>query len=365
MAAFGTPLPHFAGSSAAVTPGLRERLIRSEVPAFKEAFTASGTPDYVGTFDLVSLPYPTKFGLWRAALTPTPFLTITNRLLVVRWHDADGRQRTLLWEPTDVELAENTPYFAALKKRLPNRLRELTVTRHGTVLSRLAELRIDPGEVDYLVFDHLHTQDVRRLIGTTVPQPDISPDRPVPAAFPNAVLVVQRLELAAMANLSPLQRPWYQPQTFDDLNPGAVVAIEGHVQLGPGVALLETPGHTYGNQSLVLGTDTGIWVSSENAIAAECLSPEHSRIPGVARWARAWGQEVVLNANTIEQAGHQYASMVLEKLVADPAQRDGRFVQFLPSSELTRNWMNPGASPTFTHGGAGRGIRHGRLEPAL
>jgi hypothetical protein len=33
----------------------------------------------------VSLPYPTKFGLFRAALTPSPYLVITNRMIVVRW----------------------------------------------------------------------------------------------------------------------------------------------------------------------------------------------------------------------------------------------------------------------------------------
>jgi hypothetical protein len=48
--------------------------------------------------------------------------------------------------------------------------------------------------------------------------------------------------------------------------------------------------------------------------------------------------------------------MVKEKHVADLS-GDGRFLQFLPSSELTRSRIAPGAGPTFAH----RGISHGSL----
>jgi hypothetical protein len=69
-------------------------------------------PDSVVTCDLVTLPYPTKFGLFRAAATPAPFLSITNRMLVIRWTDTSGRRRTLLFEPSDVDLgAQNDSRF--------------------------------------------------------------------------------------------------------------------------------------------------------------------------------------------------------------------------------------------------------------
>lgn len=352
----GTPIDTFA---PAADPdggwGARLRRARAAAAAFRREFSGTGTPDSVRTYDLVSLPYPRQFGLWRAALSPAPFVTITNRMVVVRWQDSDGRRRTLLFEPSDVELDRNTPYFAALAAKTPDLVQRRMVTEHGSVLSRLAEAGITPDEVDYLAFDHLHTQDVRRWLGTTRPQADISPSAPVDAAFPNARLLVQRGELAAMADLHPLQRPWYQPATYVDLPAERLVPLDGDVLLGPGVALLSTPGHVLGNQSLVLNTSTGIWASSENAIAAECLTPEHSTIPGVARWARTWGQEVVLNANTIETTAEQYNSMVVEKTVVDRAQADSRFLQFFPSSELTRNRLNPGTAPTFTHGA----ITHG------
>lgn len=110
-----------------------------------------------------------------------------------------------------------------------------------------------------------------------------------------------------------------------------------------------------GNQTLLLNTDTGIRASSENAIAAECLWPEHSTIPGLARSARRWQREVILNANTLETAAEQYNSMILEKHLVDRSQSDSRFGQFFPSSELTRHRLNPGTGPTFVH----RALTHG------
>lgn len=365
-----TPLPpgwqridHFAQANATVQAGEQLRLIREAAPRFRDWFATTGTPDFVGTYDLVSLPYPTRFGLFRAARTPAPFLTITNRLLVVRWHEPDGKARTLLFEPSDTELDANTPYFRRLAERsarLPKRLQDVIVRYHGTVLDHLARLGIAPAEVDYLTFDHLHTQDVRRWIGTNSPAPDISPRQPVPPAFPNARLIVQRTEIEALRELHPLQRPWYQPETYTDLREGSLLVVEGDVLLGPGIALLHTPGHTLGNHTLVLNTSSGIWASSENVVAAECLTPEVSRIPGLRAWAEEWGQEVVINANTIELTAQQYNSAVKEKLIVDRSAVDPRFLQFFPSSELTANPLNPGTRPTFVH----RGIRHGSLQRA-
>jgi hypothetical protein len=316
---------------------------------FRAEFRTTGTPDTISTHDLITLPYPTRFGLWRASMSPAPFVSITNRMLVVRWTDTDGQRSTLLFEPSDVELGTNTPYFANLARRTPDFLTNKFVQRHGDVLTHLRAVGIDPSEVDYLAFDHLHTQDVRRWLGTTAPQADLDPAAAVEPVFPHARLLVQRSELAAMDRLHPQQRPWYQPDAYRDLRADAIVALDGDVLLGPGVALIATPGHTTGNQTLVLNSSTGIWASSENAIAAECLVPQHSRLPGVRRWSEQWNQGVVVNANTIESITAQYNSLILERSIVDVSVRDERFPQFFPSSELTRRWTNPWTAPTFVH----------------
>ncbi|HEX7323137.1 MAG TPA: hypothetical protein VF299_09450 [Mycobacterium sp.] len=334
---------------AADNPGAALKMARTAGGDFRREFAATGQVGHASTHDLVRLPYPTKFGLWRAAVTPSPFLMITNRLVIVRWDDADGRRRTLLWEPSDYELDANTPYFAALAGKSPDVLRTMAMREYATVAERLGQAGVDPAEVDYIAFDHLHTQDVRRLIGTVTPQADISPSAPVPALFPNAKLVVQRQELEAMRDLHPLQRPWYQPETMVDLDPARIAPIDGDRLLGPGVAIVRTPGHATGNQTLVLNTETGIWAMSENVVATELLTPEHSKIPGVAGWARKWSQELILNANILESTATQYNSCVLEKTLVDRSQVDERFLQFFPTSELTASALTPGTAPTFTH----------------
>ena len=338
--AVGTRIDAYDGVTGPYGAQLRQ--VRERSAAFRRDFASTGTPDSVVTKDLITLPYPTRFGLWRAARTPSPYLSITNRMLVVRWED-----KVLVFEPSDFELGDNTPFFARLNAQTPDLIQNRIVTRHATVLDNLAALGIAPEDVDYLAFDHLHTQDVRRWVGTTAPQADLPSNEPL---FPNATLLVQRDELDAMSDLSPLQLPWYQPQTYADLRPDRIAALDGDVLLGPGVALIATPGHTLGNQTLVLNTGTGVWASSENVIAVECMVPEHSRIPGVAKHAQTWGREAILNANTPEALADQYTSIVKEKSLVDPSQTDPRFPQFLPSSELTPSPYFPGTRPTFTTG---------------
>ncbi|WP_218021232.1 hypothetical protein [Nocardia crassostreae] len=357
-AELGAPIDTLDRIHAIEGMGQALRMSRTAGAEFKKEFLGTGTPVHVSTHDLVTLPYPTSFGLWRAPLSPAPMLFITTRLVIVRWQEGK-RTRTLLWEPSDVELDRNTPYFASLREKTPGPIQKLGVSEYATVAQRLAQAGIDPAEVDYLGFDHLHTQDVRRLIGTTRPQADISPDAPVPALFPNAKLVVQRRELESMVDLHPLQRPWYQPETFVDLDPDRILPIDGDRLLAPGVAIVRTPGHARGNQTLVLNTDTGVWAMSENVIAAECLTPEHSRIPGVAGWAQRWQQEIILNANVLETTAQQYNFCVLEKSPVDRSQADSRFLQFFPTSELTAHWLAPGTWPTFTH----KSLRHGTAKP--
>ena len=343
----GTPADSLRSRGEAGGPGARLAAVRIQAETFRREFATTGTPDGITTCDLVTLPYPTRFGLFRASTAIAPFLSITNRMLVIRWRESNGRPRTLLFEPSDVDRGQHTPYFVALARRTPDFVRRRVVVEHGTVLGHLARLGITPESVDYLMFDHLHTQDVRRWVGTTTYQADLQA-RPE-AVFPNAKLIVQRDELAAMAELHPLQRPWYQEATYRDVPPEAFLPIDGSIVLGPGIAIVKTPGHVFGNQSLVLNTSTGIWVSSENVIATECLTPEHSRMPGLARWSREWQQEVILNANSIESTADQYNSLILEKTLADRSQVDSRFLQFFPSSELTAAWTNPGTAPTFVH----------------
>ncbi len=352
------PIEHFDPPGLGITPAEQLARIRTQAPAFKSWLQATGRVDRFAARSLVTLPYPTRWALWEAcSLRGLPYVWMTNRMFVIQWR-VEGRLRTLVAEPSDYELGTGTPYISASIDggsgplgRLKSRLVDKAFVRFPAVTERLAEMGIAPEEVDYVAFDHLHTQDIRRLVGTTALAPDLGyVDGPVPPMFPNARLIVQRDELEHVRSVHPFQARFHQSWTYHDLREENFLITDGDVLLGPGLALLRTPGHTLGNHTLVANTARGIFTSSENGVAAECYVPEHSRIPGVARFASRNNLEVVMNMNTPEYASWQYNSMVKEKLIADPVPHRPEFPQVFPSSELTRSRFAPRFRPTFEHG---------------
>lgn len=352
VAAPFTPIEHFDPPGLSVTPAESLERIRVQAPQFRDWFRTTGTVSAFAARSLVTLPYPRRFGLWEACRVPVPYVWMTNRLFVIQWRDGE-RTRTLLAEPSDYELGINTPFIARALRGFPGgeqRASQRFFTRHATVAEHLAAMGIDPAGVDYLAFDHLHTQDIRRLVGTVGPAPDLGyHDESVPPLFPNAQLIVQRDELEGVRRVHPFQQRFHQSWTYTDLREDRLLITDGDVLLAPGVALLRTPGHTLGNHTLVVNTERGVFTSSENGIAVECYAPEHSRLPGVRRWAQTWGYEVVLNFNTPEYASWQYNSMIKEKLIADPIAERPEFRQVFPSSQLTRHRLAPGIRPAYEH----------------
>jgi len=138
-----TAISHFATAAREPQPGRQLDLIREAAPGFRAWFRGTGMPDWIGTFDLVLLPYPTRFGLFRAAISPTPYLSLTHRMVVVRWREPDGKSRVLLFEPTDVELARRTPYFARLRESTPPAFERAFARPLGDVVSHLRSVGID------------------------------------------------------------------------------------------------------------------------------------------------------------------------------------------------------------------------------
>jgi len=148
---------------------------------------------------------------------------------------------------------------------------------------------------------------------------------------------------------------------LEGVDPDQFLAFDGDIELGPGIALLWTPGHTDGNHSLVINTPDGVWVSSENGISLDNWQPDLSKIPGVRRYAETYGREICPNANTLEDSLDQYDSMVKEKILADPCRDDPRWLQILPSTELVdwkRFWP---VRPTKRHGGIAYGTIRSRV----
>ncbi len=341
-------IPDLDDAWAVSAPGKRLRAVKRAGERVRERFTRGPRVLAVRTLPLTTLAYPTKYAFWSAAFHPAPFVMLTHRCLLVQFLDR-GEVRTLLWNPSDVAAAEATPYFARLVAELGEGLARRIARRAAPLETQLSELGLSPGDVDWVAFDHFHTQDLRGLLGTT--------DGARAPRFPNARLLAPRVEWEDWDDLHPLQKAWFVADGKAGVRTEKIVFTDGDVLLGDGVMVLRTPGHTSGNQTVFVSTESGVWGSSENGTAADSWSPLESRIKGLARLAKLQDLDVVLNANTPELAASQYTSMVLERAVVDRVAHAPAFVQMFPSSEVTPSLLAPGLRPTVLHGA----ITHGNV----
>lgn len=331
------------------SPGLRHEAVMAGAQRLRARLTAMPDAVAVRTLPITTLPYPTRYAFQGAAASPAPFVTLTHRALLVRFRQGD-RTRTLLFNPTDVERSRRTPFFAKLEARVGSRVARLMATQFDTLEAQLAKLGLAPDDIDYVAFDHFHTQDVRGLLGTV--------DGHVTPRFPKAKLLAPRVEWDEWAHLHPMQRAWYVADGREGVREENLVLTDGDLALGDGVMLLRTPGHTVGNQTLFMKTARGVWGCSENGTCVDNWSPQHSRIAGVALTAKHQGLDVILNANTPEGAARQYTAMSLERALVDAIPAAPEFVQMFSSSEVTPALIAPGLSPSYQL----QHITHGTLE---
>jgi glyoxylase-like metal-dependent hydrolase (beta-lactamase superfamily II) len=295
----------------------------------------------VKTLPASTLPYPTRFAFNGVVPLPWPMITMVHRTLLVQLDTEDGR-KNLLFNPTDTEAARATPFFSKLAERV-NRVapfaEKLLQKKYPTLEEQLAAIRIRPEEIDVIAYDHFHTQDLRGVMGT----------HGQPGRFPNAILLAPEREWNDWDGLHPMQRAWFISDGKKGVDPEHVVTTSSDIVLGDNCLLIQTPGHTTGNQTLFVHAEEGIFGCCENGTSCDSWSPRQSRIPGLARFAEYYDLEVVLNANTPELGGEQYASMLLEKSIVDPAPENHDFVQMFPSSETTYSPLAPGIRPSMEY----------------
>ncbi len=322
----------------------RLNAVRRAALSLRERFASEPPVESVGTFDLLTLAYPVRWGYWGAAMVPVPYVLLRHRALLVQFRQR-GELRNLLFNPTLVEGVLRAPYVEAQRKR-KGLWGRMSVRVHEALEPQLSRGGIAPDDIDYVAFDHLHLQDVRGLVGKangTAPR------------FPRARLLVSAAEWDEWDSPIPFHAAFYVPRGKDGVDPDRIVRLERDVRLGNGVYLVRTPGHTAGHQTLFFKTDRGVWATSDNGISADNWAPRASRIRSLSGRAKDQGLEVLMNVATPENGLDQYTSMVLEKTVVDPAREDADFPQIFPSFEATASVLTPGMTP-FTFGR----VEHGR-----
>lgn len=332
----------------------RLNLIRKLAPRFRDDFMKTGSPLAVKQFTCSVSPYPTVYGFHTAYSGLHPYLYFNNRATLVQFKK-DGRIKNLLFNPIFPELSEQAPFYDQVKAKLPSFLPEaLFARRERSLIEQLKKVGVEPEDIDYLSYDHLHVQDMRPLMGTV----DSNGKQVRKPLFPNALFIFHEDEWESVVNLHPTVKEWYVEGAIDNVDTRNLYLYRGDLLLSDGVALVHTPGHTPGMHALYLNTPEGTLTLSENAVGPDAYNPENSRVAGLRDGARAKGWEVILNANTIDMRFDQYNSVVKEKILSGPAPANPDFCNHRPTSEFTTWMLTPGLEPTFEHGD----LNFGRLQ---
>ena len=342
------PITEFSEAAALSAPGEKLRALRAAGERFRERFKASAEVVAVRTRGANRFPWPKEYAFFRVDVPePITHVVLHNRIEVVRFRQG-GETKTLLFNPIIGELGLQAPGFA----RLAEKIMEIGAEHPDLLemprspLERLAEIGLSAADIDYVAFDHLHAQDLRPMLGTTEPVPGFSTE-PYAPMYPNAVWLLQRRELETFSSMHPIERPWFVREALDTVRREQVCVVDGDFEIGEGVAFLFTPGHTAGNQSLVLNTPSGVFTLSENGVAPDSYNPRASEIPGLRAAAERDDWECIVNGNAIESLLEQYTSMVKEKSVADANAKNPEFRNTYQSSQMIASSVAPGVKPAY------------------
>ena len=339
--------------------GKRLAAVREAATAYKARFKSAGQIHAARSIDIATAPYPTAFAFHGAAIAPhVPMISFMNRMTVVEYDDFAGERRVLVFEPTVPAGSAEAPFYRsliALGQKAPlglgTKLTEVVISSTTELQDALRLLELSADDIDYATFDHLHVQDPRMILGSSNPIPgEAAPRTPI---FGNAKLLAHTRELATLESLHPMQWAWYVEDGMDGVDPDSIIAFDGDIELGVGVTLMWTPGHTDGNHSLVVNTPDWVWVSSENGISADNWQPELSKIPGVKLGIPSSMAARLSRTPTPSKTLWTSTTIGQEKVMAYLAHSAG--LQIQPSSELLalkRFWP---VVPGITHGGLNYG----------
>lgn len=139
------------------------------------------------------------------------------------------------------------------------------------VVTALAKEGVAPGDVDTVILTHLHSDHAAAATTQGVGGPE--------PTFPNARYVVNETEWRTAFHPDPRSAAAYRPEDLIPLEKAGLLHLVGaEADLGDGVSVVRTGGHTAGHLMAVIESDDGTAVYPADLIP----SRYHVRIPYVA-----------------------------------------------------------------------------------
>jgi glyoxylase-like metal-dependent hydrolase (beta-lactamase superfamily II) len=153
------------------------------------------------------------------------------------------------------------------------------------LLEGLARLGVVPEDVGTVVLTHLHFDHAG---GATKLD---AAGRPAPT-FPNARYLVQAIELRDAQAPHPCEKASYRSQDFQPLlDCGRLHAVEGNVEILPGIALRHFPGHTKGLQGVEVSAPATPIAQGAKVVFPSDLIPTSRHVRPT--WTMAYDLDVV------------------------------------------------------------------------
>lgn len=183
-----------------------------------------------------------------------------------RWLDGDGRYLTslgaFLIRTGDRKVVVDLGLGADVEIEIPDFARASS----GKLLASLSAAGVEPGDVDTVVYTHLHSDHA----GWTT-------DAAGALTFPNAEHLIGSAEFDFWRDN--LELPFAPPaaSVLDPLENRLTTASDGHA-VAPGVTLRATPGHTPGHQTVIVssGTERAVIMGDIMHCPVQLVEPEWS-----------------------------------------------------------------------------------------
>lgn len=154
----------------------------------------------------------------------------------------------------------------------------------------LASRGVSPEDVDYVLLTHLHIDHVDNI-----------------ELFENAEIFVQAAEMDAAADPLPPNAFAYADDTLEKLDRLNTTIINGSYRLDNGIELLLTPGHTRGQQSVVIPTSAGPY-----AIISDLAYSRHNIDPTLDTIVDGKGRTI--DVTSLEHGGDYHPPGILEDM---------------------------------------------------